>query len=852
MAVAQAVAGTSQDIQNSQSQSVGRRFAAAVKKFFSPPKEMKLQSESKAILAYLDELRKVALPSKEQDTPLAVLLAAPRDLLEETVAAAMTLEKPSKNLCEQLARKECARNPRFAILNTPELKREFNEEVAKKYQENLDNRKSLFEDSVDGEGVDSGKLISAMGAVGRRARDAARVAAAVKKARVQFLSQAEGVDKKEELAIWHAIIDEEIKVLNASKLASKKLDEQNQIQCLIDFFNAQKIDVNNEVYGIVILSKSNPTPDDYANASYDYYVNNFSLSKNEKEEVCKIQKALLKFVGDEDHESKIQALASFQIRGHRWREAFYVIGKICSILFALGCGFTTAGALMLVLPGMPIVFPVFVFIAGFLVNYALTSQSTPNTFAYLRQMFVEQFLKFSLPKKIFVACSALFCLSAGIVAAVFAYTGAIAIAATLGLVSAAFPPIFMVVAVVSALCIAAVMFRGILAASNGNILEKIRNFFTSTFKPRNLVIRDAWGVEREYPETRGRYIVRMIMTVALSAVFFLVASLGCVFNMYSGYQVLTEMLMKTQLFVMAAAQVLGMLPSIFAALGETQFHAQVAKDNAKTLTVKIPELIQTAKEVLDGRRSANKGLIAARIVLAIVMMKIILLNIIGNAFPAAIGGGMVGGPELSCPLTVMESALDTMDDWLIQMKSVLKGLTIIANAIATAFRSIVDRIKGKKSGVVGSANDSSSGPDAGNGPGVAPLDNADAGLAPNTNSSLPPAAGAPQSPSTASDKSDKSDDKKDGLFSDSISVMSHALGAVAVAHVVTENALEEAMVTKHIEAPVVTISTDVPVSSLSIFKKASVVPANTSCGALELPEALSSAAAVAAVAAVAA
>ena len=836
MAVAQAFAGTSQDIQNSQSQSMGRRFAAAVKKFFSPPKEMKLQSESKALLQYLareDNGKRIL--SIESFDPLNVVDEA---LLAEIASAYIALRKPSKADLEQKIRADFAGKPEYADLS----RKEFNAKVDERLKNFLAKRAKEKGTADEIKVVASYDLQAQIGSTGHRARNAAMIADMVRKAIVVDASAKKWTINAE---TWRTVVKEKIEELDKLLANTKAVEEKARIADFINFLIMQmKKGGEGEIYAKVAKSvlenSSSSSVDSVVYSVYDYYAATLSLSEKEKEKMTKALNLFDKLFDEKNHKAEIEALASFQIRGHRWREAFYVIGKICSILFALGCGFTTAGALMLVLPGMPIVFPVFVFIAGFLVNYALTSQSTPNTFAYLRQMFVEQFLKFSLPKKIFVACSALFCLSAGIVAAVFAYTGAIAIAATLGLVSAAFPPIFMVVAVVSALCIAAVMFRGILAASNGNILEKIRNFFTSTFKPRNLVIRDAWGVEREYPETRGRYIVRMIMTVALSAVFFLVASLGCVFNMDSGYQVLTEMLMKTQLFVMAAAQVLGMLPSIFAALGETQFHAQVAKDNAKTLTVKIPELIQTAKEVLDGRRSANKGLIAARIVLAIVMMKIILLNIIGNAFPAAIGGGMVGGPELSCPLTVMESALDTMDDWLIQMKSVLKGLTIIANAIATAFRSIVDRIKGKKSSVVVPKDD-----DKGGGPDLA---NAKGAAAPQNPGAGPGGAGGSagallsQTPTLLV----KERGVDGALDVDSVAMMSRALSAVAVAHVVTENALEEAMVTKRVEAPVVTISTEVPVSSLSIFKKASVVPANTSCRALELPEALSSAAAVAA------
>lgn len=380
---------------------------------------------------------------------------------------------------------------------------------------------------------------------------------------------------------------------------------------------------------------------------------------------------VINILNDENAKKRMAEMRYFSVSGGR--SFAYGLGKFFCILYSIGCGVTTAGALMALLPAAPIVLPIFILLAGFLVNYALTRRNTPEVFAYFKQMFHDEFAKFSVGKKCFVAFSAFFCLSSGIVAGVFAYTGAMTIAAMLSLASAAIPPIFGIIAVATALCLATVMFRGIMSASNGNTREKIKAFFRDFIKRRDIKVRDQYGIERLMIESSARYAVRMAFTMLLGFLFFGIVTVGCVFNMYGGYQILCDLLTKMQVFTFAVAQTLAMLPSIFSVIGETKFHLDVAKENSQTLTIRLPEMIHHAREILQGKRAAERGLIITKIILGLVMMKIIIGNIVGNAFPAAMEGGL-GGPIFTGVLTAMESALDTVDEWLRLVSALMKSI----------------------------------------------------------------------------------------------------------------------------------------------------------------------------------
>ncbi|MBI5447434.1 MAG: hypothetical protein HY939_01735 [Gammaproteobacteria bacterium] len=488
-------------------------------------------------------------------------------------------------------------------------------------------------------------------------------------------------DKK---ARFEALLEEEKNKLKEAK--KKGLDEQVSEDMLVDFltrtgstaiYASEKGRAARENY----LRQADADKKKAEQVYEDAYQTALQLSERKKAMANAIRQRILKVLDDKETKKKIEDEAFFTLS--KFNKVFYVIGKIFALIFALGCACATAGMLLIVFPAIPLVIPVFVFLGGFSVNYALSSKNTPSVFAYLFNMFKG----LSALKRAALGVGFFMALATGAVAGVFAYTGAISILTALGVTSAAFPPLFAFVAVVSVLVLTAVMLRGMVSASKGHVGEKFVDFFKNLFK-RRLVPRCVSGEVENHQESDLRYGLRMAFTALFFVGFFVVACLGCALNVYSGFQTISEMLMKLHEIPLLVCQGISMAVAAFSFLGEVKFHSDTAKDNAKTLTNDVLDIIRRAKEAWRGERYVNKSKIVKTIIVGVVLLKFLFWNVIGNVFPAAKGSGAALGA-----LAGAESFADTFREYMEFIETAVKEVNKFFRGIKASIQTFMAKRK---------------------------------------------------------------------------------------------------------------------------------------------------------------
>lgn len=649
----------------------GARFVGWWKEFFTPPASIKVGSEKGVMLEELMAQAPGMLPASMAPTSENVVRWKTMEFavdgvigkklqasgsgelvskniyskdasawMREVVRAFLKLSDPDEKEIEQRARREFQRQyPDLSVIDSKEQKRERFEAILKDEKEKAAADKKALEAQR--------KQIEALD------EQAERLENELKKLSDKDTAYRQ---KRMELEALQLQIDGEQQTL--ATLLSQQVSEVALLDYLTRTGETAKAASQAADRARKDALAQKQTAEEADRAYQQVYDQTLKLTQDREGAARTFYANIIKMLGDKAVADKIEEETEFKLNTKR-RIAFYILGKLFALIYALGCACATAGALLVVLPAAPIALPVLVFIGGFFVNYALSRSNTPNVFAYMFDMFK----RISWPKRIVLGAGLLLAVSTGVVAGIFAYTGAMSIIVALGITaSAAFPPLFGAIAVISALVIATVMLRGMVNASKGNVGEKFVNFWKNLFKRRLVPYRDAHGVESMRLESNLRYGLRMAFTGLFFGLFLLVSCIGCALNMYSGFQSLAEMFMKLHQLPLIICQNIALAIAVFSFVGEFKFHADTAKENTQTLTNDIANLWRQFKEAWRGERYVSVGKVILIGLLGLGLLKILAMNVFGNVFPAAKGAG--ADVVFTGSMAGAESLADTLREFM--------------------------------------------------------------------------------------------------------------------------------------------------------------------------------------------